>query len=293
MKKSGRGKRFFAEFGLFYAAAIWGSTFFIVKAALDNIDPVTLVAYRFLLAALGLAIWQWARKKPLLVHLQEGITLGILLWLLYVPQTIGLRYTTASNSGFITGLFVLFVPLFARFAFGKNPRAIDWLAALVSLSGLYVLTGGFSDVNRGDMLTLITAMVYALHILYADRYVKSGFDPIALSFQQFAVVGILSVLSGLLFGLPFYWTSFDVIGAVLFLAIFPTLSAFVIQLFAQRHTRPSRVSIIFAFEPVFAALFAWTLGQELFVLHRALGGLLIFAALLLSGLPEKSGRQAG
>jgi drug/metabolite transporter (DMT)-like permease len=290
MAESSLKKRIVAEAGLFYAAAIWGSTFFIVKGALTDIDPVTLVAYRFLLAALGLAVWQVVRKKSLLVHLQEGIVLGVLLWLLYVPQTIGLRYTTASNSGFITGLFVLFVPIFGRFAFRKMPRTIDWMAALVSMGGLYVLTGGFNEVNRGDMMTLITAMVYALHILYADRYVKSGFDPIALSFQQFTVVGILSVVSGLLFGLPFYWTSTGVIRAILFLALFPTLSAFVIQLFAQRHTRPSRVSIIFAFEPVFAAIFAWTLGKEAFILHRALGGLLIFAALLLSGLPEKEGR---
>jgi drug/metabolite transporter (DMT)-like permease len=135
------------------------------------------------------------------------------------------------------------------------------------------------------MLTLITAMTYALHVLYADKYMKSGVDAYVISCQQFLIVGVLSLISALIFDLPLGIGTTSAGLIVLFLAIFPTLSAFVIQMVAQKITAPLRVSLIFAFEPVFAGLFAWTLGDEAFEMRRAAGGLLIFVALVLSGLP--------
>ena len=157
-------------------------------------------------------------------------------------------------------------------------------ASVISLAGLWVLTGGLVAINIGDMLTVLTAMAYALHLLYADKYMKGGIDPFVSACQQFIIVGILSLLTALLFGLPFGIASDRAVGMVVFLAVFPTLSAFVIQMVAQKIARPLRVSLIFALEPVFAAMFAWTLGGEAFVLRRAMGGLLIFAALVISGM---------
>ncbi len=287
MTESKRRRSLLADFGLLYAAAIWGSTFFIVKAALADIDPVVLVAYRFALATILLGGYLVVIRKPLWKHLREGIILGIMLWLIYAPQTIGLRFTTATNSGFITGLFVVFVPILALLFFRKRIRPLELTAVALSVAGLWLLTGGIEAMNLGDAVTLVTAVAYALHVLYADRYAKAGHDPIALCFQQFLVVSILSFIGALSFRLPFTIGSLSTAGIILFLTLFPTISAFVIQLIAQKHTAAIRVSLIFALEPVFAAIFAWTLGGEAFVAQRALGGLLIFCAMITAELAPR------
>jgi len=282
---SSKLKVFLADAGLFYAAAIWGSTFIMVKAALADIDPIVMVGYRFLMAGSVLLVFVLLTGRKLFEGLGRAFALAVMLWFLYVPQTMGLKYTTASNSGFITGLFVMFVPLFLRTIFKRRPTVMEVIASIVSLVGLWILTGGLHDINIGDILTLSAALTYALHLLYSDKYMKSGIDPFLISCQQFLIVGVLCLLTALVFDLPFGVGSLEAGGIVVFLALFPTLSAFVIQMVAQKITSPLRVSLIFALEPVFAALFAWTLGGEAFVTHRALGGLFIFAALVLSGLP--------
>jgi drug/metabolite transporter (DMT)-like permease len=287
MKTSIRSQSALANIGLFYAAAIWGSTFFVVKRALEDIDPVILVGYRFTIAAILLAIPLLILRKRLRDNLKEGVILGLLLWVLYAAQTIGLRHTTATNSGLITGLFVAFVPIFSIAIFRAIPSITAVIATGVSVAGLWILTGGLTMINFGDLITLITAITYAIHILYADRYLKRGADPYTLSFQQFLFVGLGSLVVGAVFGLPFTIGSTAAFNMMLFLAIFPSLTAFAIQLIAQRHVSPIRVSLILAFEPVFAVIFAWTLGNESYSLNKALGGILIFAALLLSGIPSR------
>jgi len=293
MNLSVKGKTCYANIGLFYAAAIWGSTFFVVKQALDNIDPVILVGYRFILAAVIMAIPLILLKKRLRDNLKDGLILGLLLWILYVAQTIGLKYTTAANSGLITGLFVAFVPVFSIVIFRMMPSITAVIATVISIIGLWILTGGLKQINIGDLLTLITAVTYAIHILYADKFIKRGADPYILSFQQFAFVGLASLLTGVLFKLPFAIGTAEAFGMMIFLAIFPSLTAFAIQLIAQRHVSPVRVSLILAFEPVFAVIFAWTLGNEAYSLNKAIGGFLIFLALVISGLPSRKIRLGG
>jgi len=282
-----RRKMFMADLGLFYAAAIWGSTFFIVKGALDDIHPITLVAYRFLAAGivlLGFLVWT---RRPVFRDLGKAFILAIILYVLFVAQTIGLGITTASNSGFITGLFVVFVPLFMLTAFKRKPTLMEVIASGVSLIGLYILTGGLSVINAGDALTLLAAMTYALHLLFSDRYLKAGVDPYTVSCQQFILIGIFGLLTAFIFNLPFTVGTAKAGWTVIFLALFPTLSAFLIQMLAQKIVSPLRVSLIFALEPVFAGLFAWTLGGETFVLQGAIGGLFICAGLVISGLPSR------
>ena len=280
-----RKHKILAETGLLYAALIWGATFFIVKLAVEQIDPVVLVGYRFTFAGLLLGAYLMARRTPLWTGLRDGIILGVILWLLYVPQTIGLKYTTAANSGFITGLFVVIVPVLAYSLFRKTPSRWEAIALVLSLLGLWLLTGGIAGMNLGDVITLIAAFFYALHLLYCDKYMKAGRDPIVISFQQFMLVGALSFLAAGILRLPLSFGNRQALLMLAFLTLFPTLSAFVIQLYAQKMTSPFRVSLIFALEPVFAAIFAWTLGGEEFVLRSAGGGLLIFIAMIVAELP--------
>lgn len=277
-------KFYLTNIGLFYVAAIWGSTFFVVKDSLAHINPVVLVGYRFTLAAFMLACFLIYTRRPLFVNMKSGLILGALLWLVYGPQTIGLGLTTASNSGFITGLFVAFVPIFSFLFLREPPSGSKILAILVSVAGLWFLMGGFQEVNRGDLLTIITAIAYAAYILFADKYVKASIDPYVLSFQQFLGVGLISLGLGAVLGLPFTPATMNTFGIIFFLTLFPTLSAFVIQLVAQKRVTPIKISLVFALEPVFAAIFAWTLGGETFILSRASGGFLIFAALIIAEL---------
>ena len=276
-----------SELGLFYSAAIWGSTFFVVKDVLDFINPMTLVGYRFLLAALVAGIFCLVTKKSLIKNFFHGSLLGFLLWLLYIAQTIGLSFTTASNSGFITGLFIIFVPLFTFIFFRKKPSILDIIAISFSLIGLWILTGGLTDINLGDLLTIITAIAYAVHIILVDKYLREGDSAFVLGFQQFLVSGIISMLISATFGFKFSNLNSITLSTILFLAFLPTFSAFIIQNLAQKFVKPVRVSIILAFEPLFAALFAWTFGNELIIFHRLLGGLFIVTGLIISGVSNR------
>lgn len=277
--------------GLLYSAAVWGATFPIVKEIQSEISANALVGYRFLLAALVLGAVLWIRKVPVRPVMRQGIALGAILWLLYTPQTIGLTFTSAANSGFITGLFVVFVPVFSWLLFRKNPSWTRWATVGLSVAGLLLLTGGLSAFNRGDGLTLLAAATYALHILFADRWVQGDTDPYALSFVQFATVAVLSLVAVPMFGDSFAWGSSRTALIVVGLALFPTLSAFVIQLVAQKTTSPVKVALIFTMEPVFAALFSWTIGHEKAGVNQIAGGGLIVAAMVLAELPGRKSIQ--
>jgi drug/metabolite transporter (DMT)-like permease len=281
------------ELGLVYCAAVWGATFFMVKDALAGVDPVAMVAQRFLLSALLLAPWALTRAARF-KHLKESFILAVLLFLLYVSQTIGLVYTSASNSGFITGLFVIFVPLFLLLFFGKPPTPVQWGSSLLALGGLWLLTGGIKSANFGDGITLIAAATYAGHLLATDKFVRADADALILAFHQFWMTGLLAALFALATGRSFAVGSTRAAGTIVFLAVVPTLSAFFIQMKAQKTVAPVKVSLIFSLEPVFAALFAWTVGGEAFAPARAAGGALIVAAMMageLSKLDLVKGRR--
>lgn len=282
-----------ADVGLLYCAAIWGSTFPMVKGALSAVDPVTLVAYRFILSALFLAPWALRRANPL-AHLKEASILAAILGALYLTQTVGLQYTSASNSGFITGLFVIFVPLFLLLFFRKPPTKVQWGSSALAVLGLWLLTGGIMSCNRGDLITIVSAVTYAAHLLSTDVYVRADADAILLAFHQFWLTGVGSLAFALLGGRSMGVATHQAAGVIAFLALFPTLSAFYIQMLAQKSTSPVKVSLIFSLEPVFAALFSWTWGGEAFVPSRAAGGGLIVVAMMageLSKLPLLRGRK--
>lgn len=286
MKFITKYKLFLSELGLLYAAFIWGSgsTFIIVKNSLGSINPIILVGYRFLLAAIIMLPFLLIRQKNILKHISKGLILGILLWLLYAPQTLGLKFTSATNSVLITGLFIVFVPLFALMFYKRLPTINQIFAVLIALFGFWLLTGGLQNINLGDGLTLITAAAYALHILFADKYVKNKIDPYVLSFQQFLTVGVLSLLTGLFFKLPFSYGNIQILWIIIFLTIFPGLLAFVIQLLAQKNLHPVKVALIFAMEPVFGVLAAWIFGGEQIGLLKASGGLFIVLGIIISEL---------
>lgn len=271
------------DLGLFYAALVWGASFVLLKDLIAELDPMVLTGYRFLLSAAVLLPWALRRPAPGRL-LREGMLLGSLLVALYVPQTAGLIYTTASNSGFITGLFVFFVPLFLLLFLGQPPAAGQWVSVAIALAGLWLLTGGVRGFNRGDALTVLAAMTYAGHLLATDRFVRGDADPVLLAFHQFWFCGALSLILAAAAGAPFTVPTARAAAGLAFLVVFANVSAFFVQILAQKHVPALKVSLIFSLEPVFAALFAWTIGGEAFSGRKAAGGALILAAMMLGEL---------
>ncbi|MDE2290943.1 MAG: DMT family transporter [Elusimicrobia bacterium] len=281
------------DLGLVFCALIWGSTFIMVKDTISAVDPAALVGWRFVLSAACLLPWALRRPRPSR-HLREGILLGGILLVLYVTQTAGLRWTTASNSAFITGLFVLFVPLFLLLFLKRPPTRVQWGSTALALGGLWLLTGGPAGFNRGDALTLLAAGSYAAHLLATDAYVKADADPLLLAFHQFWACGLGAFAIAAARGAPLGVATPRAWGEVCFLTLLPNVAAFFIQMTAQRTVAPLKVSLIFSLEPVFGALFAWTVGGEAFSERKAAGGLLILLATVsgeLSKLPALRGRK--
>lgn len=271
-----------AEAALFLTATAWGSTFFLTKQSLAWVDPLVLVGYRFSAAALLLLLGLAARRRGVLENARRGLILGIVLCVVLVAQTIGLGYTRASNSGFITGTSVVFVPLIALVVSRSVPRPPTMIAVAACILGLLLLTSGVRGFNRGDALTLLCAFAAGVHILLVDSIRRRGTDPYILGVQQFAVVGTLSLFMGAILQRPFVVERRETALVILYLALVPTLLAYVIQLVAQRHTSPTRTALILVQESPIAAIFAWTLGGEAPRWNGVVGGALMLAALMVA-----------
>jgi len=291
MDKRSPGAKLWSDIGLFYCAAIWGSTFIVTKGALNSVDPVVMVGIRFLISAALLLPWVLKRKVKT-AHMREGFFLSLFLSTLYLTQTTGLLYTTASNSGFITGLFIIFIPVFMFLFRRQKPTRLQGMSAALAIAGMWLLTGGVSGFNLGDALTLVAAAAYSVHLIVTDKYVKAEADTVLLAFHQFWMVSAISFGIALFRGSSLAVAGLNGWGVIIFLAVFPTLTAFFIQMLAQRHSEPFKVGIIFTLEPVFAALFAWTLGGEEFVWVKAAGGLLIVSGMIIGELSKFNFKRA-
>lgn len=277
-----------SELGLLYCVIAWGSTFFIIKDILRYISPLQLVGYRYLFAGLlAGAILVLQRKNPF-KNWKDGLMLGLLIFFINAPQTIGLKFTSASNSAFITGLFVIFVPVFTFLLTKKIPSPKRLFPVGLALVGLWLLTGGVHGINQGDLLTLITAMVVGLQIVAVERSMQKGGDPFILLFQQFAITAIISFILEIILGNG-NTAALDqqTIWPIIYLALMGTFFPLLIQFFAQKHVNTIKVSLYFSLEPLFALLFACMVGQELFKPERTIGGLLIVVAIILSEIIEK------
>ncbi|MDD5657967.1 MAG: DMT family transporter [Elusimicrobia bacterium] len=271
-----------ATIGLIYCSVVWGASFFMVKDALASVSPTAMVAYRFALAAACLLPWVLRRNPAAL--LREGFVLSLMLLALFLGQAVGMGVTTASNCAFITGLFVVFTPLFLLMFFRRPLAAAQWLAVGVAVGGLWLLTGGLRGVNLGDGLSLVAAATYAGHVLYTDKCIRADADMILLAFHQFWMTSALAFAACGLGRLPMAVSGPSGWGVIVFLALIPTLSAFYVQMLIQKRLPPLTVSLGFSLEPVFAAIFAWTVGGEPFSGRRAVGGLCIVAAMVLGEL---------
>ena len=213
------------------------------------------------------------------------------LWLGYILQTVGLKYTTAGNSGFLTGLYIVLVPLIGAALLRKRPTACEILGVLIATSGMVVMTlpallAHFS-INRGDLLTLACAVAFAFHLVTVGHYSRRRKTE-ALALGQIACAAILSGCSLWLEPRHIVWSR-TVIVAIVLTAIFATAVAFALQTWGQRYTTPTRTALIFALEPVVALATAALIGGESVTLYAIAGGALILSGILAVELKPASG----
>jgi drug/metabolite transporter (DMT)-like permease len=287
-------KPWFADFNLVLVAFVWGTTFVIVQKAIAFLEPYSFNTIRFSLAAVILLFIIYFFKRTSFNGfknknlLKSGSILGFWLFLGYGFQTVGLLYTTSSKAGFITGLSVVLVPLLS-FMFLK--QKLNWqigLSSFIAVIGLYLLTihNSFS-LNIGDGYVLLCAFSFALHIVFTGKFAKS-FDALCLTVVQLFTVSLLSFITALftenwkdIFAANMVFKP-EVITALLITSLFATALAFLAQTYFQSFTTPARVALIFAMEPVFAAITAFIVQGEILGTKALTGCILILFGMILS-----------
>lgn len=285
------------ELALAAVTLLWGSSFTLVKSALDDVSVVLFLALRFTVAAVALACLYWRQLAGNGAAIRGGIWCGLLLAAAYLLQTFGQKFTTPARSGFLTALNVVLVPFFAALVYKSVPRWMEATGILLALAGMSLMTlsgaGGFGNpVNRGDILTIGCAIAYAVHILVVGEYVKGG-GFAALSVTQVSVTaGLcwLAVAAG--FEPLFFRPSTLVWAAVLITGLLCTALAFTVMAWAQQHTTPTRVALIFALEPISAWLTSYlVLGERLGAWPAVGAGLILAGVAAVEWKPARSAAE--
>jgi drug/metabolite transporter (DMT)-like permease len=270
-----------SEAALIGICVVWGLTFVMVQDAIELLPTMAFLAYRFIPAALIVAVVFWGplRRMPA-AGWRAGLLMGAFLCAGYVFQTLGLEETSASNTGFITGLFVVITPVMAALVLREKIGAMAWAAAGVSLVGLYLLSGVGGDLHlRGDGLVLIAAVALSAHILATARAVRS-YEVGALLAIQLGVCGIVPLAIAVAGGQLEPPEGGTVWSALIVTSLIASALGFFVQTFAQQHAPPARTALILAAEPAFAGLFGWLLANDRLSPIEWLGAALIMAAIV-------------
>jgi len=269
-----------AELALVGIAAVWGLTFVMVQDAVERLPVMTFLAYRFLPAALLAAVFVPGPLRALnRAGFRYGVLMGLFLTAGYIFQTVGLTQTSASNAGFITGMFVVLTPVFGSLFLRHRAGRAAWIAAGVSSIGLFLLSGAGEINLLGDGLVFLSACSFAGHILVTDRAVRDHHAG-ALLVVQLAVVGVISLVVATAMGDLQVPRSTTVWSALLVTSVVASALGFFVQTYAQRHAPPARTALILASEPAFAGFFAYLLADETLTAWGWLGAGLILVSIV-------------
>lgn len=274
-----------APWALLAVAAMWGISFVWMKDILDQQDVYSFLVSRFVVAALVMLVADpkviTRLNRELLI---KGSLIGTALGLGYIFQTLGLERTTPAITGFITGLYVVLTPLIGAFILKEKLTIQAWFYIALATVGLGVLSITGLSIGTGELFVLISAFLFAAHILLLSRWSKD-FDAYTLTFIQLATCAVVS-------GVPASLNGFvappdtQVWAVVVFTAVFATFFAFVIQTWAQARISATKVAVILTMEVVFAALFSVALGAEPLTLRILLGGSMVLVAMIMIVQPK-------
>ena len=289
-----RSTQVFASLGLLLTAAVWGFAFVVVKDSLDYVGSVYMVAIRFSIAAIGLAIIFCKRLKKIdKKHLLMGGVTGLFLFLAYLVQTIGCSYTTAGKNAFLTTIYVILIPLIVWPLYKKRPHWHVFVAAGLSLTGIGLLALGGDDIsgiNIGDILTLLCGLFFALHILWTEKCNKESCDTIIITMLQFAFAAFFGWILA-----PFMDGAFPIVAiqtpkvvlSMLYLGLFSSMICFSLQNIGLKYVQSSLASLFLSFESVFGVLFSTIFLHETLTLKMAVGCVLIFSAIVIAECLKK------
>ena len=276
------GKTWKAELGLASVCLAWGSTFVLVKNALDDVSTVLFLALRFTAAAVLLGgLYAIRGGRVTRKGLGAGLLTGALLYSGYLFQTVGLRWTTPAISGFLTGLYIVLVPLFAAVVYAKSPGLSEWVGVLLAGAGMALMTLRSSElaIGKGELLTVGCAVAFAAHMVALSHYSRD-LNTDLLTFLQIATSAAIALGT-------FWWVEEvqlrwtpALVTALAVTVVFATAIAFWIQTWAQARTSATRAAVIFSLEPVFAWLTSWLVEGEVLTARGLAGAACILAGIL-------------
>ncbi len=270
-----------ADLILLVVNMIWGTTFVMTKGAVSEYPPFPFLSIRFGIALLAIVPFLLARGGRWKKDFPSGLIIGVFLFAGFALQTVALKYTTASNVGFIAGMSVVLVPLLSPIILRQVPDRWSAAGAVLAMVGLTLLTlGPRFQIAKGDWLAFAGTWALALQIISVG-YFSPGRDPTALAAGEMTVVLALSTVAGLWLGFPTD-PSGKVLGAAVFMGLFATTFAFVAQSYSQKFTPATHAALIFASEPVFAALYSYLAAGEVLSLRGWIGGLLIVLGMVVA-----------
>ena len=273
-----------ADLLLVLITAFWGVSYFLIDLCMTVMTPMSLNAFRFLVGFALLAICFWRKMWPISrATVKYGVIVGFALVAVYIFLPYGVKYTSITNAGFICGLPVVTTPIIEFFVWGKKPGKKLFAALLLCLAGMALLTlNGEFKPALGDILCLGVAVFYGVDLVAIDHAVRQeGVDPLQMGIIQLGVVGVVTLILALVlegFTLP---TTPEIWGGALFLAVFCTGIAFLVQAVQQQYTTASHVGLIFTLEPLFSAVVAYFLAGERVGTRGYVGAVLMMASLVL------------
>jgi drug/metabolite transporter (DMT)-like permease len=265
--------------------AAWGSTFFLIKDVVTRIPVADMLTVRFAIAAVALAVVAGPRLRMSLVTLRRGVLLGVLYGVAQLLQTAGLAQTAASVSGFLTGLYVVLTPLLSALILRTRIAPAVWAAAALATAGLAVLSLQGFAIGYGELLTVASAVVYALHIVALGRMSEPG-SALQLSVVQMAVIALVCGVGAAPGGIQLPTSGMDWV-IIIYLALIAGALTMLLQTWAQARVEASRAAVIMAMEPVWAAAFAVAFGGESITWRMLVGGGAILTAMYLVELAPR------
>ena len=268
---------------LILTTLIWGSSFVILKSALDSITPLWVLAIRFSGAAILMLIACLPRLKKLdKRYVTGGCLMGLCLSAAYIVQTYGLVYTTPGKNAFLTTTYCILVPFLYWIISGKRPDKYNIIAALVCLVGVgFVCLGNDLSINIGDMLTILCGLFYGLHIIVTSRTAENR-DPVLITMLQFATAAVVCFIGAVLFEPAPHDIGSGTWLSIAYMTFICTGLCYILQTVGQKYTPPSQTAVILTLESVFGSAISVILGVESLTFNIALGFCLIFIAIITS-----------
>jgi drug/metabolite transporter (DMT)-like permease len=276
-----------ANLFLLLSGAIWGAGFVAQSTAMDAIGPMWFVGLRFAIAAAvaaPLALWEHRKAAAAMPKssLRNFVWIGLALFAGASTQQVGLLTTSVTNSGFLTGLYVVFVPVLTVLFLRRKPHWVIWPGALMAFLGIFLLSGGaVAGLSIGDLLTIVCAMFWAIQMMLVGIFAPSTGRPMTLSMVQFAVCAVLGCAAGAIFEPLNLAAVQNALPEILYAGLFSSGVGFICQVVAQRYTTAPQAAIFLSSEALFAALFGVMLLGETISPMGYIGCGIIFAAMLI------------